>query len=549
MAQHDSHSFVRQPPTLVPASSMTEDCATSDASAQQATDGLLRSAADLAAVEPVAPDAAGPVASTSSAPLAPASADQPRSAAPPRSLHVARTVAHDDALEGSDTEPARSRPQTRGSPYASSSTWPRSSRSFRASSEPAVSCEPVTAMRGHQNSHGARARLALETSGRQETRIQQRKLRRRQHVAAVPSAPACTAIEVAPVRVDRPLAHHQLVALHQIHLPTPRFGGGLAGRIDWQATAITVPSNGPPITKTSLHELDLCEVLRNPQLRHDVVFDPHLMFRPNYDGERGQRKRQTAERYWTAVGRELDHGCRCTAFLGSSVLACVCGPAVGAGSIARRLPSRVPALVVELRQILCSLLPAPAASSTAAAAAACGVGPEQQAPLTQAARYAQLHAAASSANIEAALDPDLIAQQLEHGVLDLGALARFIGDTLKLHCAPMRDAAVDAMVACVAGPEPARGLRMCFELLELMKLVRTRFAFPADVHRTSRTTRRARSARSCSTARSTLSCARSPTCRSPARVALTAVVSPSVSPARSFGRGRGCLSTCRRMRR
>lgn len=42
----------------------------------------------------------------------------------------------------------------------------------------------------------------------------------------------------------------------------------------------------PPITKATLRELDLAEILRNPQLRHDSVFDPNLMFRPNYDGER-----------------------------------------------------------------------------------------------------------------------------------------------------------------------------------------------------------------------------------------------------------------------
>lgn len=46
-----------------------------------------------------------------------------------------------------------------------------------------------------------------------------------------------------------------------------------------------VPTS-PPITKATLRELDLHEILRNPQLRHDSVFDPNLMFRPNYDGER-----------------------------------------------------------------------------------------------------------------------------------------------------------------------------------------------------------------------------------------------------------------------
>jgi len=42
----------------------------------------------------------------------------------------------------------------------------------------------------------------------------------------------------------------------------------------------------PPISKSTLRELDLNEVLRNAQLRHDVVFDPNLAFRPNFDGEK-----------------------------------------------------------------------------------------------------------------------------------------------------------------------------------------------------------------------------------------------------------------------
>ena len=45
-------------------------------------------------------------------------------------------------------------------------------------------------------------------------------------------------------------------------------------------------SLAPPVTRATLRELDLHEIMRNPQLRHDVVFDPNLMFRPNYDGQR-----------------------------------------------------------------------------------------------------------------------------------------------------------------------------------------------------------------------------------------------------------------------
>lgn len=71
----------------------------------------------------------------------------------------------------------------------------------------------------------------------------------------------------------------QLLALHTVY-SFPRVG--VPGRgVLLEATPL-----GPPITRTTLKELDLHEILRNPQLRHDVVFDPNLMFRPNHDGER-----------------------------------------------------------------------------------------------------------------------------------------------------------------------------------------------------------------------------------------------------------------------
>lgn len=69
------------------------------------------------------------------------------------------------------------------------------------------------------------------------------------------------------------------------------------------------------------------------------------------------------------------------------------------------------------------------------------------------------------------LDPDLLMQELDHGVLDVHALFRFLGDRLKGHCAPMRDALVESMVNIVVDfDEIVRGIRMCFEILEWMKL-------------------------------------------------------------------------------
>lgn len=78
--------------------------------------------------------------------------------------------------------------------------------------------------------------------------------------------------------------------------------------------------------------------------------------------------------------------------------------------------------------------------------------------------------------------------------MDLVALASFVGSTLKLHCAPMRDELVDEMMSlCESGAKGgiSRGLRLGFEILELMKLVRplSFSSTPTNSHlRISRTT-------------------------------------------------------------
>jgi hypothetical protein len=42
----------------------------------------------------------------------------------------------------------------------------------------------------------------------------------------------------------------------------------------------------PPISNATLRELDLYEILDQEQLRHDLVLNNSLLFRPNNDGER-----------------------------------------------------------------------------------------------------------------------------------------------------------------------------------------------------------------------------------------------------------------------
>lgn len=173
----------------------------------------------------------------------------------------------------------------------------------------------------------------------------------------------------------------------------------------------------------------------------------------------GDRKRELATQYWTAVMREVKYGCRCTTFSQGQILPCLClttwATLDPSDTLSQHLPSRLTPLVHELRAILVSLLPTASTSSPSSSSSSISISRDQ---------------------VLEVLDPAFLSQQIHRGVLDVGSLAVFLGRVLKLHCAPMRDAMVDEMVkACESGVDGqgdiVTGLRLCFEILELMKLV------------------------------------------------------------------------------
>ncbi|KDE04646.1 hypothetical protein MVLG_04944 [Microbotryum lychnidis-dioicae p1A1 Lamole] len=236
----------------------------------------------------------------------------------------------------------------------------------------------------------------------------------------------------------------EIAGAHRLHVKGSAHGRSVGAQTDTNPSIPTSTASFllPPITMATLKELDLHDILQSARLRHDIVFDPNLMFRPNYDGERGERKKRAADRYWYAVSRELVLGCRCTAFVGSERLACVCqSPRSDATEISALWPSRIPNLITELRNIVVSLLP---------------VKPSEH----------------SQEEVMEMLDPAFIYQQLTRGLLDVGKLADYLGVTLKMHCAPMRDHMIDNMARICKGDDAsvALGLRHCFEILEMMKL-------------------------------------------------------------------------------
>ncbi|KAJ3550869.1 hypothetical protein NMY22_g178 [Coprinellus aureogranulatus] len=254
--------------------------------------------------------------------------------------------------------------------------------------------------------------------------------------------------------------------------------GGSTQALDIDVSQIPAPPLLPLINRQTLKELDLDAILRNPQLRHDLLFDPGLQFRPTSS----RRKRDLAEKYWAAVVQEIENGCTCVSFdprgrLHQPVL-CICSQCSTASSTHTVLPvhsniytsrmaSRIGPLLSEFLEVLLLVIqPLCTISGVYVSAGTCR---------TQMQEHSE-----QAAYIRSLFDPVLIEQELRHGVFNPSGLFRTIGATLKGHCAPMRDRSVEAMVHAAesCGSDPAsspskdaiKAIRMCMEILELMKL-------------------------------------------------------------------------------
>ncbi|KAJ7784594.1 T-complex protein 11-domain-containing protein [Mycena metata] len=236
-----------------------------------------------------------------------------------------------------------------------------------------------------------------------------------------------------------------------------------------------IPPVHPPINRNTLKELDLDVIIRNPQLRHDLLFDPGLQFRPTTT----RRKTERSEKYWAAITCELESGCTCVSFdmrgkPHPTVCACAhvstpsLNPVVAFSPtlhvVTLRMPSRIRSLLDEFLEVL--LLVIQPLSNV--------VGAHVSPTKSQQAEHV-----AQAAYIRSVFDPALIEQELKHKLFDPSGLFRAIGLTLQGHCAPMRDHAVELMVqvaqTCAPGGEgtkadAVRAVRMCMDILELMKL-------------------------------------------------------------------------------
>ncbi|KAG5951224.1 hypothetical protein E4U53_003556 [Claviceps sorghi] len=195
----------------------------------------------------------------------------------------------------------------------------------------------------------------------------------------------------------------------------------------WSAHRHTWPVN-PPVTRSTLSELDVSKIIHNPKLRHDINFDPELHFRPNLDGEKGRRKQERANQFWTTMKEEL------TMF--------ITDPPSFYAKHGESIEWTLPSLLKAVKDIIQTLVPH---------------------------RDRQF--------LDEGLNVELLMQQFYKGIADLEKLALWLSHVLKSHCAPMRDEWVDTMYSQLSKGNRdsdldllVTGMRSLLSVLEAMKL-------------------------------------------------------------------------------
>ncbi|KAF2201985.1 T-complex 11 [Delitschia confertaspora ATCC 74209] len=198
----------------------------------------------------------------------------------------------------------------------------------------------------------------------------------------------------------------------------------------------------PPITRQSLSELDIQNIINNIKLRHDVNFDRDLSFRPNLDGTKGQEKMKAAKRYWNALCAELE--LFTVLFRQNPLNDPRNDPWQDAHfrELVKYAKRRIPIMFQTIREVLKSLVPD-----------------------------------RDQSRVDEHLDVAMLMQEIENGACDLVRFAQWLAQLLKEHCAPMRDEWVDKMVGWTkdgvskgSSESIVNGLRELLGILEAMKL-------------------------------------------------------------------------------
>jgi hypothetical protein len=182
----------------------------------------------------------------------------------------------------------------------------------------------------------------------------------------------------------------------------------------------------PPINADTLEELSISHMFKSLQLRHDLLSDPHLYFRPNLDGPSGREKRKRADRYWKRVECAFQHDQEYD-FL------------------------RI--IMLELVKILKTL-----------------INPfENHSVLSSTFRW-NFPDYISAENLQDIFDPELMIQQLKFNCLDISKQLSCL-ELIFQHLCPNQPL-IEVMKQYFIENSFAKALRQCFIILEIIKLVR-----------------------------------------------------------------------------
>ncbi|KAL6948991.1 hypothetical protein ACO0QE_001473 [Hanseniaspora vineae] len=213
-----------------------------------------------------------------------------------------------------------------------------------------------------------------------------------------------------------------------------------------QTTFETAPL--PPINLDCLREIDLNEIIKNPQLRHDIIFDPLLQFRPNMDGERGLRKKLKADKYWNDVLLEISviYNNQDENIESNDRFASLTSAPSTQEDYVNKLFSKDKSLLLPLFQSLKDIL--------------MSIIPKKDLE-----------------NVHLIMDIDLILQEFLKKSINLTNFSNWLTTIFKNQCAPMRDSWVDTInenfVTADANKDIGllvEALKSTFQLLEAMKL-------------------------------------------------------------------------------
>ncbi|KAI7865170.1 T-complex protein 11-domain-containing protein [Spinellus fusiger] len=196
----------------------------------------------------------------------------------------------------------------------------------------------------------------------------------------------------------------------------------------------------PPISVSSLEELSMESIFNNLQLRHDMMFDPTLSFRPNMDGMSGRDKRRKVENYWLRV---------------SQAMQLVLNPPpeiLRNGTIPLEYYDFLSTLLDELVKILLSFSETPFSNKE-------GPCPSWEWPDH-----------ISKKNITEVLDPKIVIQQMRFTTEGFSNKIDYLIKLFEALCSPNFSTRLQTVTRLFHQEQYVNAFRQCFSLLELVKL-------------------------------------------------------------------------------